>query len=67
MTDPDKTITPTLDSSFDGNRKSVGGLTLREHFALEFAKAMIQSNYTDSIINESIRFADILIERLNKK
>ena len=66
MTDPDKKVTPTVDSTWDGKDHSRGGMTLREHFALEFAKAFVRSDFTDAPLSDAVGYADALIAKLNE-
>lgn len=75
-----KTESNRLVHSFNHTNDTEGnfnGLTIREHFALEFAKVHLNAititsgtswhGWNDeSIANEGIRLADALIEELNK-
>ena len=61
MTDPNDTVEPVVTNYSEGST-SKGGLTKREHFALEFAKVLVSLDY-DRALAESVRYADILNEK----
>lgn len=71
----DETISPQLTASeITGHPYSVGGLTIRQHFAAMAMQGIISnsykeseaSNWLDIAVEHSVKIADALINELNK-